>query len=224
MPDDSLAYWDFHFLRLGLLPDGFLEGEDLVFRDGNEEGFEQHDGFPETGVDIVVIRVYGVPSRPGIGSRALDQVRSGKTKVLFEISYDFLKSIDFVDELETVGQEHSIEKCAHASGALAFESAEIGGIQRGGVWHGAVMLCMLPQGPKKARERLSEKPAKAGREAKYVEGSPKAAFLTKTYGFVQRDAEHGVIGFELLLVPVENCFFSLRQPGVPVFLDRPSAG
>ena len=40
----------------------------------------------------------------------------------------------------------------------------------------------------------------------------------------QRDAEHSVTGFQLLFVPVENCFFSLRQPGVPVFLDRPSAG
>jgi len=148
-----------------------LKGVELVFRHCNEEGFEEHDGFPEARIDIVVVRIDGVPSRSGIGSCALGQVRSGKAKVSFQVSDHLLKSMVFVDELQAVGQEDSIEKGVHASGALALESAEIGRIQRGGVWHGSVMLCMLSQGPKKARERLSEQPAKPRREAKRIEGS-----------------------------------------------------
>jgi hypothetical protein len=224
MPDDSLAYRDFHFLGLGLLPDGVLKGDELVFRHRNEEGFEEHDSFPEARIDIVVARINGVPSRRGVAGRALGKARGGQAKVLFEIRYHLLKSVDFVDELQAVGQKDSIEKGVHASGALALGSAEIGRIQGGGVWHGSVMFGMLSQGPEKARKRVSEQSAKVGREAKRIEGSSQAAFQSKTYRLIQRNAEHRVIGFQRLFVSVKNFFFSLRQPGMPVFLDRPSAG
>jgi hypothetical protein len=129
-----------------------------------------------------------------------------------------------VDELESVGQKDAIEKGAHAGRALALGTAEIRRIQGGGVGHRAVMLGVLTKGPKESRERLSEQPAKPRRDADRLESFCQAAFLTKADGFVQRDAEHCIIGFELLLVLVKNYFFSLRQPGVPVFLNRPSAG
>lgn len=156
MPDERLAQRNFRFLRLGLLPNGVLEGDELVFRHCNEEGFEQYGGFPEASVDIVVIRVDRVPNGSRIGRRALRQASGGKAKVLLEIRDNIVESIDFVDELETVGQEDPIEKGAHASGALAFGSAEIARIQRGRVRHSAVMFCMLSQRLEKARERLGE--------------------------------------------------------------------
>jgi hypothetical protein len=67
MPEDRLVEKNFRFLGLGLLPDGVLEIEELIFRQSNEERLEEHDGFPEASVEVEVIDVHRIPGAQGIG-------------------------------------------------------------------------------------------------------------------------------------------------------------
>ena len=41
--------------------------------------------------------------------------------------------------------------------------------------------------------------------------------------FIERDAQHGVVGLELLNVDAENFFLLLREPSAPISIDGCSA-
>ncbi len=48
--------------------------------------------------------------------------------------------------------------------------------------------------------------------------------MPELHGFIQRDTEHVVEGYEMVFVLMENLLFFFGQPGTPVLPDRSTAG
>ena len=72
----------FGWWKLGLFQDSLPEGGQLVCRKHEEEGFQQDDGLPEAGIQIVVVRVHCLPHSSGISRTAFGKPGCGNAVIL----------------------------------------------------------------------------------------------------------------------------------------------
>ncbi len=142
--------------RLHVIAHGFLQRRELVLRQGNQEGLEEHFGFAQTGVEIIVAGIESGPEGIGVGRKALGELRGGLAKFVAELLDQIVESADFLQELGAMREQNVIEQSIPPGGTLAFRAQEIGGVERGGVGDRAVVLCVLGKGAEKSGERLHQ--------------------------------------------------------------------
>src|SRR5579859_1163521 len=75
----------------------------------DQEGLKQYDGFPETGIEVVVGPAHFVPSALGIRAHATGQVLGSVPKVPIQILHHFLDCADLVKELKPVGKQDAVQ-------------------------------------------------------------------------------------------------------------------
>ena len=80
MTEDAVA--GFGWWKLGLFQDGLLEEGQLVRGKHKEEGFQQDDGLPETGIQIIVVRVHRFPHSSGIRGITFGKLGRGNAVIL----------------------------------------------------------------------------------------------------------------------------------------------
>jgi len=143
----------FRCLHLGTY--GFLERPELVFRQNDQKGLQQHDAFSQASVQVVVDRIHGLPVGGRLGGCAAAKVIRGLTKILAEVSNHFLQSANLVEELRALGEEHSTQQVTHSGSALLFGAFEIRGVQRCGIRDGAVMFGVFRESAEKRSQAVS---------------------------------------------------------------------
>jgi hypothetical protein len=78
-------------MRGGLHLNGVLEIFDLAFGQGQKEGLEQHDGFPEARIEIEVGIVQAVPVALWLKWRAIGKFMGSFRKILPKVVHKFLE-------------------------------------------------------------------------------------------------------------------------------------
>src|SRR5712691_7984955 len=84
-----------------------LESCKFLFGEHQEEGFKEHDGFAQAGVQIIVRSVHRLPVREGFGRSAGAKILGGLAKVLAQVDDHLFERADFVQKLRTLGKEHA---------------------------------------------------------------------------------------------------------------------
>ena len=221
MAEQTLAGRGIRFVRLGLLANGFAKGCQLVCGEDNQEGLEQNHGFPEAGIEVEVIRIDLFPDTSRV---CRSKIQGCAAEILAKIFDHLFQSADLMEKLEAVGEQDTIQEATHARGVAASLAAEIPGIERSGVWNGAVMPGVFGKGAEQGGKRFGQQRAQVRGNGDGLEGFTQLTVAPETDGLIEHDAPHGVYGFELLGVPMEKLFFLIRQPGKPVVSDRYAAG
>ncbi len=80
-----------------------LESCKFLFGEHQEEGFKEHDGFAQAGVQIIVRSVHRLPVREGFGRSAGAKILGGLAKMLAQIDDHLLERADFVEKLRILG-------------------------------------------------------------------------------------------------------------------------
>jgi hypothetical protein len=224
MAEQTLAGRGIRLVRLGLLADGFAKGRQLVCREDNQEGLKQNHGFPEAGIEVEVIRIDLLPHTSRVCRSILGKIQGCVVEIPAKIFDHLFQSADLMEKLEAVGEQDTIQKATHARGVAASVTAEIRGIEGSGVWNGAVMPGVFGKSAEQGGKRFGQQGAQIGGNGDGLEGFTQLTVAPETDGLIERDAPHGVNGFELVGVPMEKLFFFIRQPGKPVVSDRYAAG
>jgi len=215
---------DSGFQRQRLLSNSILESSELALRQCNQERLENHNRLSHAGIEVVVVGVHLIPHFFGIQSHPLGEVIGGVAIIFTKIFNHLLQGADFMEELQPLGKQHMVEQAAHSRRTLAPVALEIGGIERGGVGNGAIVLGVLGQCPKQAGERLGQESAKAGSYAHGLERFGGLAQMPQLDRFVERHAQHDVTGLQPLDLPIEDLCFCFWKPRAPVVFDRLAAG
>src|SRR5713101_5918114 len=122
-----------------------------------------------------------------------------------------------------MGEQNTVQKAAQPGRALALQALEIRRIKRSSVRNRAVMLCMLAQGTKHSGQRLGQESAQIPGDFHRLVGLCQSSAKPQFDGFIQRNAEHRVVGFEVLNLIVKNGGLFLRQPRTPILFDTGAA-
>jgi len=224
MADNKLTGGRFGLGREYLAADGVLKSGNLIIRQGQEKGFQEDDGLAQASIHVEMVSVGGLPEHGGIGGRAAGEVFRRFTVVPAKIVDHFLQSADLMKKLGALREQDVTQEAAHTRGSLPLQTVEISRIERGGVGNGAVVIGMLAQSAQQCRKVIRKPRTQGGGNAHRLEASRQTSCMAQFYGFVERDAQHGVTGFQLLDVQFEHFGFFFGQPRVPVLFDRPAAG
>jgi len=144
----------------------FLKGSEelleLAFQQRVEEGLEEDDGLPQTGIQIVVRGIEDIPIAVGVKGVACKDFLRGGQKVGGELLDEFRQCGDFVEELGPPGKKHLAENTVETRDTLAAGILKILGIQRSKMRRGAEMPCVQEHGVEQAVQG-SGKPLAEGR-------------------------------------------------------------
>ncbi len=207
---------------LRLIVDRFLKIAKLPGGKHDEEGFEQYNGFPQAGIEIVVACVDFMPATLGVGTQPPGEVGGDAPKVPVEVFDHFLKGVDFVEELQSVGKQDSIEQPTHARGTLAFQPMIVVGVERGGVRNRPIVLGVFLERAERTGERPRHPSAKLGTDAHGPQGLRQQAREFELNGFVSRNAEHVLQQLEMTFVFLAYQSLFHRQARAPILLDTPT--
>ncbi len=122
-----------------------------------------------------------------------------------------------------MGEQNTVQKAAQPRRALALQALEIRRIKRSSVRNRAVMLRVLAQGTKHSGQRLCQESAQIPGDFHRPVGLCQSSAKPQFDGFIQRNAEHRVVGFEVLNLIVKNGGLFLRQPRAPIPFDTGAA-
>src|SRR5712664_1237056 len=224
MADHVLAGRDVGFLRLRLLAKGILENAELALGQGNQERLEHDNGLSQASIQVVVVRVQLSPHFLGIQIVPSGEVIGGMAEILAKILDHLLQRAYLMKELEPMGEQHEVEEATHASRSLALLSLKIGGIERGSVGTGSVMLGVVGQSMKQACERLGQQLAEARSYAYGLKGFAGVSQMPQFDSLIERHAQHEVAGFKFADIFVENLVLFFWKPRAPIVFDRLAAG
>jgi len=111
----------------------FLKGSqellELAFRQRVQEGLEQNDSLPQTGIQIVVRSFEDIPFPLGVKGVACKDFLRGGQKVGRELLDQFGECGDFVQEMGPPGKKHLAEYTVETRDALAAGTLKILGIK-----------------------------------------------------------------------------------------------
>jgi hypothetical protein len=122
----------------------------LAFRQCVEEGLEENESLPQTGIQIVVRGIEDIPIAAGVKGVACEDFLRGGQKVGGELLDEFGKGGDFVQELGPPGKKHLAENTVEARDPLAVAILKILGIQRSKMRRGAGMPRVQEHGAEQA--------------------------------------------------------------------------
>jgi hypothetical protein len=116
-----------------------LECSELVIGQYDQEGFQKDDGLPQTGIQIIMRAIHGLPVGGWPNGSAAPEILCGNTKVLGQVVYHLLQSADLVEELGTLAEKDAAQKIVDSRSSLSLTSLKIPGVQRHGVGDSAVV-------------------------------------------------------------------------------------
>ncbi len=182
----------------------FLKGSEelleLAFRQRVQEGLEQNDSLPQTGIQIVVRSFEDIPFPLGVKGVACKDFLRGGQKVGRELLDQFREGGDFVEELGPPGKKHLAEYTVETRDTLAAAILKILGIQRSKMRRGTGMPRVQEHGVEQAVQGRGKPLAQRRRKAQNLLGLGDAAIAPQAKRFIQIDAEHGIRCFQ----PVKN--------------------
>ncbi len=131
-------------------PERRKELQELAFRQGVQEGLEQNDGFPQTGIQIVMRSIENFPMRVAIQGVPREDLLQRSEKIGGEFVHEFAQCGDFVQELRPPGKKYLAENTVESRHTLAAGVLKILGIKRSKVRRGAEMPRMEMHGVEQA--------------------------------------------------------------------------
>src|SRR5258708_34019600 len=111
MADQSVGGRGAVHLMLRLLANSRLKSPKLALGEGNQERFENDNGFSKAVIQVVVVRVNICPHFQGIQGGAFGEAIRGTPKVVAEIHDDFLQGADIMKKLKADGEKRSMDEC-----------------------------------------------------------------------------------------------------------------
>jgi hypothetical protein len=106
----------------------FLEGSEFFVGQHYKKGLQEHDGFAQAGIKVIVRSVHGLPIHGGLWGSAGADILGGLAKVFANIDNHLFEGADFVEKLRALGEEHAAQQLAHFCGALLARALEIRGV------------------------------------------------------------------------------------------------
>ncbi len=113
MPEQALAKRElggFGHAHLGA--NGRLKWLQLVVGEGHEEGLQKDDGFPQTGIQIVVSCVHNLPIGVGVHRADAGNLSGSGAKIVVKIVDHFAQRADLVKELGALAEKDAAEQAA----------------------------------------------------------------------------------------------------------------
>lgn len=175
-----------------------LKAMELLVGQSVEKGLEEHHGFAEAGVQVVVDGVEQIPVLIRTEGSVGCQFFRGGCEAGVQFFDEIGESGNLVRELGFTSQEDAAEEIVEKSDTLAAGMLEVPGVERGEIGSDAKVLGVLEHRAQQAlyRKGKSVAESRSNRENLICFGS--AAGAAHGESFVKIHAEHGVRGFEAL--------------------------
>jgi hypothetical protein len=205
---------------VGLQCDGFLETGQLVVGQDAEEALQQDHGFAEAGIEVEVVVIESSPETIAGLFGCRGHILRGFAKLDSHVANHVFQGGDFGKELRTLGEHYGTEERTAVRRALPVAAAKVGGIERLDAGHHAVMLGVFVKRSQQTLETLGQTRAERRNDIHNLEGFAKFSGAAQAQGFIQRNAEHDVTGFEFACIHLERLHFGFGKPTAPIRLDR----
>ena len=144
MAQEALA--EGQLLGLGdshLSTDSRLEGPYLAIRERHKKGFQQDDGFPQAGIQVVMGGVYRSPFSVAVQRVAVGNVVCRGAKIKIEVIYHLTEGADLVKELGAFAKQDAAPQAIAMCRLLPTGSLEISRVKGSRVGNRAVVFGVL---------------------------------------------------------------------------------
>lgn len=208
------------FRRGHLVGYSFLKTEQLVIGKRAQKTFQQDHRFTKTSIQIVVADVHGGPQGRRLGRCAVGrQIFRSLAEIVAKIREHFTHGGNLAEELRALRKQDAAQKGTHQRGAMRPGPLEVLRIERGHAGYHSIMLGVLFQRTEKPLQMTGEAAAQSRSYVDELEGFGKSAAITVGDGFIQRNAEHRVAGFEFPRIFPESQQLGVWQPAIPIGLN-----
>jgi hypothetical protein len=146
MADDRLASRRLGAGRVQAGNNGACKNRKLVFGNGPQKRFQEHDAFAKAGVQVEVVRANPVPQPRWLNSSGGDQSCHAAAEIAFKVFDKFLQIANLVKKVRALGQQDATKQVAHSRATPASTALKIGRIERGNTGHSSVVAGVRTEG------------------------------------------------------------------------------
>jgi hypothetical protein len=173
-----------------------LKALELLVGQSVKKRLEEHHGFTEAGVQVVVDGVEQVPALIRAEGFVGCQFVRGRCETGIQFFDEIGESGNLVSELGLTSQEDAAEEIVEKSDTLAAGMPEVLGVERGEIGSDAKVFRMIEHRAQQAIHRKGKSVAESRSNRENLICFASAASAAHAESFVEIHAEHGVRGFE----------------------------